>query len=709
MDCISCANSIKKTILRKMGENIEFLDIDFQSQKMFVKLKDISDINNIIKEIKNLGYEAILDSQIPNQQSSKKELINLISAICLSSFVFIVSMFFHDLLSNNYIKSLVLVCSTIVQFINGYKFYRNVFYSLKNRILNMDLLVVISTTTAYFYSLYNYLLNKHDLYFETSSIIISIILLGRYIEESYKKKGFNSILNLLTFRPQEVNIYKNGSLISTDVNDIKEGDLIELYKGQSVPVDGKIIEGEGIFDLNLLFGENEPVKLKQGETVLAGSLLIEGIVKIQATSDYKSSFWKGIENSIYKINTQTSNYQRFIDKLSGNFVIIIVFLALSSFIYWYFVDNIKIAINSLISTLIIACPCAIGLASPLAINKGMMESAKKQIIVKDPYVFEKIHKAKNFVFDKTGTITNKNIKVNQFIMFHGNNFELAIKLALLVSSKSKHPLSVAIKDYIQSNFKYSLYKLLKEFNIQSYQEITSLGIIAKLSDGKILIIGNKSLLEENNISIDEENYNTFIALLEEDRSLTICAVDTIEEINPGVKDLIDILEKTKKNLFILTGANKKSAIDLARQINIDINKIMYSVNAFNKVKVIEEIKKNGVTVFIGDGINDSVAMNFSDVGISFEYGSDITQNSASVILKNIAQLKDLISISAQVFKKLRFNIFWVFGYNVLLVPIAMGFLHDYGIMVNPMLAALAMVLSDFSLLFFNLSNLKIVK
>ncbi len=723
MDCISCAKGIKNYLHRKLNEYIDFVDIDFQSGKMFVKIKKYIDPKIIINEVKNIGYGAELEKNVDNySRNEKKEYINVFLAITFASFIFVVSMFFHDLLVNNkFVKTIVFILSTFVQFINGYKFYRNAFYSLRNGILNMDLLIVISTTTAYFYSLYAYFNGLHHLYFETSAVIIAVVLLGKFIEEKYRRSGFGSVLNLLTLKPRKVNVYRN-ELVTIDVEDIKRGDVIEIHKGQSVPVDGIIIEGEGIFDLSLLFGENQPVLLKTGNEVLAGSFLIDGLVKIKANEDYKSSFWKGIESSVFSLSTKTSNYQLFIDKISGNFVVIVIILALLSFIYWYFIGNKSFALNALISTLIIACPCAIGLASPLAINKGMIESSKKQIIVKDPYVFEKISKSKNFVFDKTGTITNKNVVVNDFKVLYSNfinneNFNEILEKVLVSVSKSNHPLSVAIKDYIVNNFKISLYKSLKKNVVSSFRELTSLGIKVEFDDKTTVIVGNYSLIQDNIgqsltslqdgiFKDNSQNFDNFIALFKNEQIIIVIGVEYFEEMNKNVEKIVELLKSKGKNVIILTGANENSAMKLAKKIKV--NEIIHSVDAVNKVKVIEDIKKKGLTVFVGDGINDSLVMNAADVGISFEYGSDITQNSASVILKNFSQIEDLVNVSYTVFRKLKFNLFWVFGYNVVLIPVAMGVFYNLGVTVNPMLAALAMVLSDFSLLFFNLSSFKLL-
>ncbi|MFN3995081.1 MAG: heavy metal translocating P-type ATPase, partial [bacterium] len=730
MDCISCAKSIKNTLLRRMEKYVDFLDIDFQSQKMFVKLRNEVDPQAIIDQIRELGYDAKLEEQsILEKEDEKGKIFNLILTILFASIVFIISMFFHHSLHlNDTLKFIVLILSTFVQFVGGFKFYKNAFYGLKNKILNMDLLIILSTTTAYLYSLYGYFKGFEHLYFETSAVIIAVVLLGKHIEEKYKKRGQISVLNLLIYKPQKVNILKNEEIVTLDVEEIKEGDVIELLKGQSVPVDGIIVEGEGLFDLNLIFGENEPTKLKKGQEVFAGAFLLEGNVKIQATCSYKSSFWKGIESSLYNLNTKTSNYQKFIDKVSGNFVIIIVFLASISFIFWYLTGNKSFAFNALISTLIIACPCAIGLASPLAINKGMIQTSKKKIIVKDPYVFEKLSKAKNFVFDKTGTITNKNIVIKNLDLIYKDekiyNFDkLWQELIILTVSKSRHPLSVALKNYLQNELKTSLFKASRKYSFTDFKEITSQGLIStfiintnynkneifeKITLDKItVIIGNKAFVKENlNNDFDlSEDFDSFALVKTNDKILVLIGIQYLEELNKGIEEILNMIKNEGKEVYILTGASKKSALKISEYLKIDPSKVIYLANALKKTEVIDNIKSKGLTVFIGDGLNDSLVMNTADVGISFEYGSDLTQNSAHIILKDISQLKDLIIISKEVFRKLKFNLFWVFGYNVLLVPVAMGIFAKWGITVNPIIAAIAMILSDFSLLFFNLTNI----
>ncbi|MEM3394238.1 MAG: HAD-IC family P-type ATPase, partial [Candidatus Methanomethylicia archaeon] len=364
--------------------------------------------------------------------------------------------------------------------------------------------------------------------------------------------------------------------------------------------------------------------------------------------------------------------------------------------------------------------CAIGLASPLAINKGMLETSKRKIIVKDPYVFEKISKSVNFVFDKTGTITNKNLSVNRIKILLNNSEDDSFwqELTLLTVSKSKHPISLAIKEYLQNSFKANLSKASTKYTLQNFKELTSQGLIAQF-DKLVVILGNKSLISENILNIENfdnnllEDYDTFILILEDKTEnkdvLVFIGIEYLEQLNEDIEDVFRIIEKKGSNIYILTGAGEKSALKLTQQIKIEPQKIIHSVDAVKKTEVINNIKSKGLTVFVGDGLNDSLVMNTADVGISFEYGSDITQNSASVILKNISQLKDLIVISQEVFKKLKFNLVWVFAYNVLFIPVAMGIFSGWGITISPILAAIAMVLSDFSLLFFNLTNLLPVK
>ncbi|MEN3015340.1 MAG: cation-translocating P-type ATPase [bacterium] len=721
LDCISCAKNLKHSLQSKVGKNINFIDIDFATQKMFVIVNPGFDISNIIREIKKLGYQAEIQTEfVSSEKHNHWEILNLISSIVLSIFVFITCMFFHSsIYSSKLIAYTVIFATSFVQFVNGYRFYRSVFYSLKNMTLNMDLLIVISTTTAYFYSLYAYFNNIHKLYFETSCIIISVLLIGRYIENRYKKQGMYSVLNLLTYRPVKVNGLVDNHWTSMDVDQIKEGDILEIVKGQSIPVDGQVVEGEGLVDLSLIFGENQPKVVEKGEIVPAGSFLIDGTIKIKSLVDYNKSFWKGMEITLYNLTSKASNYQRFIDKLSGNFVIVIVFLALGSFVYWYISGNYQMALNSLISTLIIACPCAIGLASPLAINKGMLETSKKHIIIKDPYVFEKISKAQKFVFDKTGTITNKNLKINSLEFVNQSETNTFLELLMIGVSKSNHPISVGIKNYILSMYNLDLDRLLTNYHIHEFKEVSSEGIIlkAKHKENKqfyTLLLGNPMFIKKNLQNQKEYqtiSSSTYAILLKDNDPINTCIFSYREEINQGVMEALKTIQKSNKEIYILTGSSKESTFEITKQLSIESDKVICSVDSVSKVRIIENLKNkqnsksNEYVVFIGDGINDSLAMTVADVGISFEYGSDITQNSAKVILKEISQLKELIKISDEVFKKLRFNIFWVFGYNSFFVPLAMGMLVGFGITVNPILAAIIMVMSDFSLLFFNLTNI----
>ncbi|MGB9638567.1 MAG: HAD-IC family P-type ATPase, partial [bacterium] len=463
--------------------------------------------------------------------------------------------------------------------------------------------------------------------------------------------------------------------------------------------------------------------------------------------NYEQSFWNSLEYLIKNISNKESSYLSLVDKISGNFVIIVFSLALISFGIWRFIlNNDEMAFKSFISTLIIACPCAIGLAYPLAVNKGIIESVKKNILVKDISVFEKIVKSNFFIFDKTGTITSNNLiiqkinykKINIEQNKEDNKLEnidslkdtnlledintLVNEILFISTYKSNHILSKSIHNFIKNTNNLSLYKLLKNYKILDFKEIVSRGIYAKINYNNNfeydIYLGNKDFIFESiksfNDKIDIKRIKNEINTIKDENSLNayfiiiknnlvfVGFIEYQEEIISKTIELINFLKTNNKEVYILTGASKKSSIFLAKKIGIDLNNVFYEVNSIKKHEILSSFKKKGITVFIGDGINDSLVIKEADVGISFEYGNDLTQNLADVILKSISDLKDFYLISLKTFNKLKFNLFWVFFYNILLVPIAMGMFYSIGILINPMLAAIAMSLSSISLLVFNL-------
>ena len=758
--CVNCVNTIKSK-LKKFENKIDFFNIDINSSKLFLSLKDYSALNEIKNEIEKLGYKFILESydqkvqevpvneNIDNKNILKdKEFLFLLFISFLAFIVFIVSMFFHNfLIYNKSLLYLVFVLSSIVYFVGGYRFLRNSFFAIKNKVLNMDVLITLSTTSAYLYSLYNLINNTHIYYFETSSVIIAVILIGKYIEQKLKTTKIANITNLLRYKPKKALVVKDKEIKEIDVNDIRKDDILEIRKGEFVPVDGVIIEGQSTIDLNFIYGEVNQIKVGINDKISSGALILDGNIKIIATTDYQQSFWNSLEYLIKNISQKESNYLSLVDKISGNFVIIVFSLAVLSYLVWNFIFNdFQMAFKSFISTLIIACPCAIGLAYPLAVNKGVIESIKKQILVKDISTFEKIVKSNIFIFDKTGTITSnefliKDIKFDK-TLFDKNLMDNFVEQALFVSTyKSTHPLSKSLHLFLQNNYNFSLYKLIKKHKIISFDEVISKGIIFKAeintnidnNQERIkyeLFLGNKEFIidkiKDLNINGLKENFEIIINKINafdkiknktndlkiyfvinfiNDRSVSDICIGVIyyeEKILDKVFELLEFLKNNSKEIYVLTGASKESAISLANKLNLNLNNIYFEVSSVKKYEILTELKSKGTVTFIGDGINDSICIKEADVGISFEYGNDLSQNLADVILKNIEHLKEFYLISLKTFKKLKFNLFWVFFYNILLIPVAMGAFYKFGIFVNPMFAAVAMALSSISLLLFNI-------
>jgi len=758
--CVNCVNNIKSKI-KKYEDQIDFFDIDLNSSKLFISLKNQEILDNIKKDIEHLGYKLEIPPknttfEIPKKLEQKesienqtiffdKEFIFVLFINLLSFLVFIISMFFHNLLLDSRVVLLIVFfISSFVYFVGGYRFLRNSFFAIKNKTLNMDVLISLSTTSAYFYSVYNLFNDIHIYYFESLCVIIGVILLGKYIENKLKAKKIGSITNLLKYKPKKVLLFKDNEIKETNIQDLKEGDIIELKNGDFVPVNGLIIEGNALIDLNFIYGEFNKLELKVNDKVHAGALVVNGNIKLKALENYEQSFWNSLEYLIKNISNKESNYLNFVDKIAGNFVIIVFSLAIMTLIIWKFIfSNNEMAFKSFISTLIIACPCAIGLAYPLAVNKGIIQSIKRNILVKDISVFEKIVKSEIFVFDKTGTITsnnfiikditykrlNENTDNNNFNDFEVNN--TFINQALFIATyKSDHVLSKAINSFIKAENNFSLYKLLKNQKIIDFKEIVSKGIFAKVNFNSVnfdlrvnfeyeVYVGSKDFVCEflkkfSNIEKIEEEFKSisnsdclsiYFALFFQFNKKDIIYIGIInyqEEIRTEVFELINFLKDNKKEIYILTGGSKDSAIYLAKNVNISLNNVFYEINSIKKYDILFNLKKKGAVVFIGDGINDSIVIKEADVGISFEYGNDLTQNLADVILKDISYLKDLYLISLKTFNKLRFNLFWVFFYNILLIPLAMGVFYNMGVFINPMLASIAMSLSSISLLIFNL-------
>ena len=724
MTCVSCARRIEKSISKKDG--IENILVNFSNETANIKYnyKTIR-ASNIKKFIEELGYKVLQESKedIDNYTLRKKREVKLIWTKFIISAIFGIPLLYiammpmipsgekliPDIINMNINPinySIIQLLIVIPIIIIGYKFYTIGFISFLKRSPNMDSLIAISTTSAFLFSVYNMfkVLNGdfnfvHSLYFETVGVIIVLILLGKALETVSKGKTSEAIKKLMGIAPKTATILNNGIEEKIDIEEVLENDIIIVKPGEKIPVDGIIIEGEAYVDEALLTGESIPTLKKVGDEIFTASINKNGYIKFKATRVGKDTTLAQIIKVVEDAQNSKAPIAKIADIVSGYFVPIVFAIALIALILWYLYNrDLEFALKIFVSVLVIACPCALGLATPTAIIVGTGKGAENGIFIKSAEALETAYKIDTIIFDKTGTITEGNPKVTDIITIEilENDF---LQLVASVENASEHPLADAI-------VKEAKHRNLELLNIMNFEAIVGKGVRADVL-GQHIIIGNKKLMDDININL--ENYkNTSNKLSEEGKTPMYVVIDNefkgiisvADSIKESSKTAIEKIQKMGINVAMITGDNKKTAEVIGKKVNID--NILAEVSPIDKANEIIKFQKQGKKVaMVGDGINDAPALAKADVGIAIGSGADIALESADIVLMkgNLEDVSSAIYLSKKTILNIKQNLFWAFAYNILGIPIACGVLYIFGgPLLNPMVGAIAMSLSSVSVL-----------
>ena len=724
MTCVSCARRIEKSISKKDG--IENILVNFSNETANIKYnyKTIR-ASNIKKFIEELGYKVLQESKedIDNYTLRKKREVKLIWTKFIISAIFGIPLLYiammpmipsgekliPDIINMNINPinySIIQLLIVIPIIIIGYKFYTIGFISFLKRSPNMDSLIAISTTSAFLFSVYNMfkVLNGdfnfvHSLYFETVGVIIVLILLGKALETVSKGKTSEAIKKLMGIAPKTATILNNGIEEKIDIEEVLENDIIIVKPGEKIPVDGIIIEGEAYVDEALLTGESIPTLKKVGDEIFTASINKNGYIKFKATRVGKDTTLAQIIKVVEDAQNSKAPIAKIADIVSGYFVPIVCAIALIALILWYLYNrDLEFALKIFVSVLVIACPCALGLATPTAIIVGTGKGAENGIFIKSAEALETAYKIDTIIFDKTGTITEGNPKVTDIITIEilENDF---LQLVASVENASEHPLADAI-------VKEAKHRNLELLNIMNFEAIAGKGVRADVL-GQHIIIGNKKLMDDININL--ENYkNTSNKLSEEGKTPMYVVIDNefkgiisvADRIKESSKTAIEKIQKMGINVAMITGDNKKTAEVIGKKVNID--NILAEVSPIDKANEIIKFQKQGKKVaMVGDGINDAPALAKADVGIAIGSGADIALESADIVLMkgNLEDVSSAIYLSKKTILNIKQNLFWAFAYNILGIPIACGVLYIFGgPLLNPMVGAIAMSLSSVSVL-----------
>lgn len=724
MTCSACSNGLEKYLNKQVGVKNAVVNLIMNNASIEYE-EDKIDIKKIEEYIKKAGFKSLgIDDLKGEEKKGKKEKNNVI----LIGIIFVLTMYISmtnmlglsqisilNMHQNPVLFSVTLfLLATIVLFLardilkNGYK-------NLIHGTPNMDTLVALGLLSSYIYSVYNtYMVLRggamyaHNLYFEAVVMIVFFVKLGKQIETRNKDKSKETLKGLVTITPQNATLIIDEKEKVVTIDEIKKGDRIICKPGEKISVDGKIISGLTHVDESFITGESKPVLKKENDNVIAGSINYEGSIIYEAEKIGKDSTISEIVKMVYEATNTKVPIAKVADKISGIFVPAIIIIAIVSFLLSFILyKNFAQSINIFVSVLVVACPCSLGLATPLSVIIASTEANKKGIIIKQSEVLENAAKISTAIFDKTGTLTKGALTVSK--IYNYTEFDETEILEILASGEknSSHPIALAIVNFAKE-------KNIKLKTLEEFKEFPGKGIVIKINGNKYYI-GNKKLLEENNINLINEKDldsvlkegNSIVFLANESKVLALtCVKDVLKE---STRDVILKLKKENIHPVMLTGDNEKTAKVIADAAGIE--SVVANVSPKRKSEVVKEYKKQGITLMCGDGINDSVALNYADVGVSFFNGTDIAANSSNVILMtdNLERILDLILLSKKTLKNIKQNLFWAFIYNTLMIPIAMGLFSKFGIVLNPMIASFAMTISSLTVVLNSLRLRKIWK
>ena len=723
MTCSACSSGLEKYLNKQDGVTASVnlvmnnAAIEYDDEKL--SLEDIE------KFISKAGFESLGIDRFEKEEKRKaNEKYKLIVLAILAVITLYVSMShmvglpqipFLDMSEYplNYAISLfILAC--IVMFI-GRDILKNGLKNLIHLTPNMDTLVTIGVLASMVYSIYStYMIFSGDstytskLYFESVAIIIAFIKIGKYIEGRNKDKTKEALQELMSITPNLAIVLRNGKEKTVTLDEIKKGDIVVCKPGQKIAVDGTVTEGTTHIDESFITGESVPVKREKGDKVIAGSINYEGSIYYEAEKIGKESTVSEIVRMVAEATNTKAPISRIADKISGIFVPVVMILATLSFIIWLIISkDITIAINTFVSILVVACPCSLGLATPLAIVIASGECTKRGLLVKSSEALENAHKVKTIVFDKTGTITKGKLTISKIFNYSDLKDKEILKVIASIEKKSEHPIARAIVNEAEE-------KNVELLEISDFKAIPGFGVYAKINNDEIYI-GNKKLMDDNNIKANVEN--DLDSLITQGNSVLfvsrngelIALIGVKDVIKENVKEVILKIKEKNINVIMLTGDNEKTAQVIADEVGID--SVRANVLPSEKAQIIKELKKDGLVMMCGDGINDSVSLVTADIGVSVSTGTDIAMDSSNVVIMNdnLDRINDLIIISKKTIINIKENLFWAFIYNICMIPIAMGLLSPFGITMNPMFGALAMTLSSITVVLnaLRLKNIKI--
>ncbi|MCB2291783.1 cadmium-translocating P-type ATPase [Clostridium sp. CS001] len=720
MTCAACAKAVERAT-RKL-DGVTDANVNYATEKLIINYEPSKlNVIDIKKAVEKAGYKAIEEETTVDEDKGRKEKeMELLWKKFIISAIFTIPLLYISMghmmglplpdfinpMMNPEVFALSQLLLTIPVVIAGNRYYTVGFKALIRRSPNMDSLIAIGTSAAVFYGIfatvkivYGDTSYAMDLYYESAAVIITLITLGKYLESVSKGKTSEAIKKLMGLAPKTAIVIKNGIEVEITIEEVEAGDILIVKPGEKMPVDGEVVGGITSVDESMLTGESMPVEKNVGDKIIGASINKNGTINYKATKVGKDTALAQIIKLVEDAQGSKAPIAKLADVISGYFVPTVIALAVLSGLAWYFIggESSIFSLTIFISVLVIACPCALGLATPTAIMVGTGKGAEHGVLIKSGVALETAHKIQTIVFDKTGTITEGKPKVTDVVVIKGITQSDLLQLAASAEKGSEHPLGEAIvKDAIEKGLEFK--------KIDFFKAIPGYGIEVKI-DGKEILLGNRKLMVDSKISLEElENISDELAIegktpmyiaINNMIAGIIAVADTVKESS---RKAIEKLHEMGIEVAMITGDNKRTAQAIAKQVGID--RIYAEVLPQDKANEVKKLQAEGMKVaMVGDGINDAPALAQADIGIAIGSGTDVAMESADIVLmrSDLMDVPTAIQLSKSTIRNIKQNLAWAFGYNIIGIPVAMGILHIFGgPLLNPMIAGAAMSLSSVS-------------
>lgn len=698
MHCASCAINLEKAL--KKNSDIKSASVNFGTKLASVEFEDKkANESEVRKIVEQAGFKIADDKKesLDNKKELQKLFWKMIVAIVLTLPIFI-RMFWMwkietEIFGLEITHWINLILAGIVVFGLGWQFHVGMLKQLKKFQANMDTLISVGTLFAYFYSLYAVFNGKHD-YFEASATITTLILVGRYLELKTKGRASDAMQKLLELGVKKAHLVSGAEMVDTVVDKLKIGDVVLVKPSEKIPIDGVVVDGDSHIDESMLTGESMPISKKIGDQVFGATINQNGTLKIKVTKIGEDTILSQIIKVVEKAQSYKAPIQKLADKIAGIFVPVVLGIALLTFAGWMiYSGDVGKSIITAVAVVVISCPCALGIATPIAIMVGSGSASKRGVLIKDGETFEKVKDIGTIVFDKTGTLTKGEVEVKDIIPLASLDPKENVRMLRVFSdleSLSEHPLAKAISRGLVKK------DMNTRIEFKSFAEKPGLGVVGEIN-GDMYCVGNDKLMKKQGILLSEQDQIKKQDLEHSGKTVGVCGrnnkalflVSLEDSIKKNSKKVVDKAEEMGLKTVMLTGDNARTAKAISKELGID--QVFAEVLPAQKSETIKKLQQNNEKViFAGDGINDAPALVQSDLGIAMGGGTDIAKEAGNIILMQDDPMKiiEAIEISQKTYRVIKQNLFWAFFYNALAIPLAV-----FGI-VNPMIAALAMGFSD---------------